>query len=467
MRVIGMLFGIPEEDQRRGPRRRPTRPAHRGGRADGGRARTPTFGSEMFDEYIDWRIEHPSDDLMTELLHTEFEDETGTTRTLTRDEALLYTTVVAGAGNETTTRLIGWAGKVLAEHPDQRRELVEDRSLIPNAIEELLRYESPGPQIGRYVPEDVEVYGQTVPAGSAMLFVVGAANRDERRYDDPDRFDIHRTIGQHLAFGYGIHFCLGAALARLEGRDRARRAARPLPRVGRRPRPRAGSRRRRRCAASRRSRCSRPVTAGSAGADTRRRYDSTLRRERAARDARAHRHRGRRARAGVVDPRLARRDDPRRRRAGRGERAHRVPPLRQRAGAARRGDAAPRRRGRASTSRSCGSTTSADAAARIFRHVVVVSARAGGAPLDPTLAEANRRQHDALLAAVGGAREPAGRAADRTLAAGDARRAVGRRRRTNGSSSTGSSTPSRRSAAITLGDRPRRRCDPRRPATDP
>jgi len=107
---------------------------------------------------------------------------------------------------------------VLAEHPDQRCELVESRSLIPNAIEELLRYEAPGPQIGRYMPQDVEVHGQNVPAGSAMLFVVGAANRDERRYEDPDRFDIHRSIRQHLAFGYGIHFCLGAALARLEGR---------------------------------------------------------------------------------------------------------------------------------------------------------------------------------------------------------------------------------------------------------
>src|SRR5262249_32741226 len=156
--------------------------------------------------------------LMTELLHTEFEDEHGVTRTLTRDEALLYTTVVAGAGNETTTRLIGWAGKVLAEHPDQRRDVVTDRSLLTNTIEELLRYESPGPQIGRYVPEDVELYDQKLPAGSCMLFLVSAANRDERRWDDADRFDVHRTIGQHLGFGYGIHYCLGAALARLQGR---------------------------------------------------------------------------------------------------------------------------------------------------------------------------------------------------------------------------------------------------------
>jgi len=217
MRVIGMLFGIPEEDQQAIREGSDANLRVKAGEAmqvsDGA-----TFGSERFAEYIDWRLEHPSDDLMTDLLHTEFEDEHGVTRTLTRDEALLYTTVVAGAGAETTTRLIGWAGKVLAEHPDQRREIVADRSLLQNTIEELLRYESPGPQIGRYVPEDVEVHGEVVPAGAAMLFVVSAANRDERKYENADRFDIHRQVGQHLAFGYGIHYCLGAALARLQGR---------------------------------------------------------------------------------------------------------------------------------------------------------------------------------------------------------------------------------------------------------
>ena len=217
MRVIGMLFGVPEEDLESVRDSTDANLRTRAGEAMHVEE-APTFGSEMFADFIDWRIDHPSDDLMTDLLHTEFEDEHGVTRTLTRDEALLYTTVVAGAGNETTTRLIGWAGKVLAEHPGQRRELVEDRSLIPNAIEELLRYESPGPQIARYLPEDVELYGETVPEGSVLLFVVSAANRDERRWDEADQFDIHRNIGQHLAFGYGIHYCLGAALARLEGR---------------------------------------------------------------------------------------------------------------------------------------------------------------------------------------------------------------------------------------------------------
>jgi cytochrome P450 len=217
MQMIGLLFGIPEADLEK-----VRQGADAQLRTEEGQpmkvSEDTSFGSEMFAEYIDWRVDHPSDDIMTELLHTEFEDEHGVTRCLTRDEALLYTTVVAGAGSETTTKLIGWAGKVLGDHPDQRRAVVEDRSLVPNAIEELLRYEPPGPQIGRYMPEAVELYGQTVPEGSTMMFLVGAANRDDRKYDDPDRFDVQRKIDRHLTFGYGIHFCLGAALARLEGR---------------------------------------------------------------------------------------------------------------------------------------------------------------------------------------------------------------------------------------------------------
>jgi cytochrome P450 len=155
---------------------------------------------------------------MTLLLTSEFEDEDGTRRTLTRQEVLTYTQVIAGAGNETTGRLIGWLGKVLSDHPDQRRALVADRSLIPNAIEETLRFEPTGLHVARYVTRDVEYHGTTVPEGSAMLLLLGAANRDERRYEQPDRFDLHRDLGQHLTFGYGLHFCLGAALARLEGR---------------------------------------------------------------------------------------------------------------------------------------------------------------------------------------------------------------------------------------------------------
>jgi cytochrome P450 len=89
---------------------------------------------------------------------------------------------------------------------------------VPNAIEELLRYESPSPVQARYVTKDVEHHGQVVAAGSALLLLNGSANRDERKFPDADRFDIHRRIDNQLAFGYGVHFCLGAALARLEGR---------------------------------------------------------------------------------------------------------------------------------------------------------------------------------------------------------------------------------------------------------
>jgi cytochrome P450 len=172
----------------------------------------------VFAEYIDWRYEHPADDLLTELLNAEYEDVDGERKKLTRDEVLGYVGLVAAAGNETTTRLIGWTGKVLAEHPDQRAEIAADRSLIPNAIEELLRFEPPSPVQARYVTQDVEYYGETVAEGSVMLLLTAAANRDSRHFPDGDRFDIHRKIDHHLSFGYGIHFCLGAALARLEGR---------------------------------------------------------------------------------------------------------------------------------------------------------------------------------------------------------------------------------------------------------
>src|SRR5205807_258557 len=180
MRTIGYLLGIPEDDQEAIRDQ-----LDEGLRLEAGEApKSPSFGTsgDMFGEYIDWRAEHPSDDLMTEMLNAEFEDETGTARRLTRDEILLYVNLIAGAGNETTTRLIGWTGKVLAENPEQRRELAEDRSLIPNAVEELLRYEAPSPVQSRYVARDVEHYGRKISEGSVMVLLNGSANRDERRY---------------------------------------------------------------------------------------------------------------------------------------------------------------------------------------------------------------------------------------------------------------------------------------------
>jgi cytochrome P450 len=211
-KVVGMLIGIPEEQTES------VRDHFDAMRRDRPHDHDGVFDGAIFADYIDWRIEHPSDDVMTQLLYAEFEDEAGVRRRLTREEVLAYVNIVAAAGNDTTRRLISWTGKVLAEHPDQRRMLVEDRTLAPKAIEEVLRFEPPPLMNCRYVARDSEWYGQTVPEGSTLAMLVPSANRDERRFEDPDRFDVHRKPGQIFTFGFGIHYCLGQALARLQGR---------------------------------------------------------------------------------------------------------------------------------------------------------------------------------------------------------------------------------------------------------
>lgn len=217
MRVIGMLLGIPEDDQVAVRDKTDANLRTEPGKPMAVKQEEVANGA-MFAEYIEWRAAHPSDDLMTQLLNAEFEDEHGEVRKLTRQEVHTYSAVIAGAGNETTGRLIGWLAKVLAEHPDQRRAVVEDPSLIPQVIDETLRFEPTGHAIARYVVHDVDYYGTTVPAGSAILLQMGAANRDPRRFENPESFDIFRSDLQHLTFGYGLHYCLGANLARLEGR---------------------------------------------------------------------------------------------------------------------------------------------------------------------------------------------------------------------------------------------------------
>ncbi|CAM2762155.1 cytochrome P450 [Mycobacterium intermedium] len=216
MRTIGYLLGIPEDSQ--------ADIRDRGGRTISLKEGTFTAVSDdlfeksyqVFSDYIDWRMEHPSDDLMTQLINAEVE-EGGVLRQLTRTEVLMYTTMIAGAGNETTTRLIGFIGQLLGEHPDQRRELVANPSLIPMAIEEVLRYQAPSPVQARHVAHDVESHGVTIPQGSVMLLLNGSANRDERKYPNGETFDIHRGA-PHLSFGHGLHFCMGSALARMQAR---------------------------------------------------------------------------------------------------------------------------------------------------------------------------------------------------------------------------------------------------------
>jgi len=173
---------------------------------------------EYLGKQLERRRTNPIDDMMSDLAHAEITDEDGSVHRLTDEQAIVFSNLLVSAGTETVARLLGFTAVVLAEHPDQRAELVADASLIPNAVEELLRYESPSPVQGRWTMRDVELHGEVVPKSSKVLLLTAAANRDERKFPDPDRFDIHRKIDHHVAFGYGIHFCLGAALARLEGR---------------------------------------------------------------------------------------------------------------------------------------------------------------------------------------------------------------------------------------------------------
>lgn len=179
---------------------------------------------------VEERRVEPRDDILSVLLHVDVDAEDGEgLRKLTMDEVLTWVIHLAGAGLETVARLLSFAGVYLARHPDQRALLVDDPGLVPGAVEELLRYEAPSPVNARWVEEDVELHGTTLPPGSKLLLLNGSAGRDEREFEDPDTFDVRRKVTRHLAFGYGTHYCLGAALARLEARVALRETLRRFP----------------------------------------------------------------------------------------------------------------------------------------------------------------------------------------------------------------------------------------------
>ena len=168
-------------------------------------------------ELMEMRRKDPQDDLLTGLVHAEIEED-GKTRTLTLEEILAFVQLISGAGTETVARLLGFAAVTLHRFPDQRQLLLDDPSLLSNAVEELMRFEAPSPTQSRWVARDVELHGVTIPRGAKLSLLNGSADRDERHFPDPDVFDVRRDIDRHLAFGYGAHFCIGAALARLETR---------------------------------------------------------------------------------------------------------------------------------------------------------------------------------------------------------------------------------------------------------
>ncbi len=173
---------------------------------------------EFFMEEALRRRDHPTDDIMSALVTMEFEDEHGVTRQLSDMEAVRYIHLLSAAGNETTARFTSWAGAVLAQFPEQRAKLVANPALIPNAVEEILRFEPPSMALARVATRDVTWHGQTVPEGSVVVLVTAATGRDQRQFPDPDVLDVERMMERHLSFGFGIHVCMGASLARLEAR---------------------------------------------------------------------------------------------------------------------------------------------------------------------------------------------------------------------------------------------------------
>jgi cytochrome P450 len=217
--VIGEMLGVPEAE-RNEIRLLTDDMMHIEEGATGPSDEAIAAGAKTYEYYaamIAERRAAPRDDLVSALLDAEL-DSGGSRRTLTEEEILSFIMLLNGAGIETVARLLSWAAVTLARNPDQREILAADPSLIPNAIEELLRYEAPSPVNGRWVTRPVTLHGVTIPAESKILMLNGSANRDPREFRDPDRFDVRRTMERHISFGFGPHFCLGAALARLEGR---------------------------------------------------------------------------------------------------------------------------------------------------------------------------------------------------------------------------------------------------------
>jgi cytochrome P450 len=219
-RVISALVGVPEEEREYARKLVDTLFHFEPGV---GMVNETSFNAQIelygyLGSLIDQRTADPRDDMISALAQAEITDEDGTTRRLDRDECATFAGLLFNAGTETVARLLGNAAVVLADHPDQRAHLVADPGAIPNAVEELLRYEAPSPVQGRWTTRETTVHGVTIPEDSKVLLLTGSAGRDERAFADADRFDVTRKMDHHLSFGYGIHFCVGAALARLEGR---------------------------------------------------------------------------------------------------------------------------------------------------------------------------------------------------------------------------------------------------------
>ena len=217
MMVICSFMGLPKEDHD-SVRKLVDASLHREEGQDSFDMDTMMRSIRYYDGALAIREFESRDDFISELITANVKLDDGTTRPLTQSERINFLSLTAGGGNETVARLVGWAGALLAEHPEQRKLLVDNPDLIPQAVEEILRFESPSPVQGRTVMKDIELHGTTIKKGSIVLLLTNSANRDADAYEDPDTFNIMREPKQHASFGFGAHFCVGAALARLEGR---------------------------------------------------------------------------------------------------------------------------------------------------------------------------------------------------------------------------------------------------------
>jgi cytochrome P450 len=215
MDVISEMLGVPPKD-RDELRRWADMVVHREEGVTGippGAAEGVSNLLAYFNDVLAERRTAPRDDLTSALLAAEVDGDR-----LDHVEVLAFLFLMIIAGNETTTKLLGNALYWLWRNPDQRERVQAAPALIPRWIEETLRYDGSTQALSRTVASDVELYGTRIPAGDWVVLLIGAANRDDRVFPDPDRFDIGRDTSALLSFGHGTHFCLGAALARLEAR---------------------------------------------------------------------------------------------------------------------------------------------------------------------------------------------------------------------------------------------------------
>jgi len=218
--VISELLGIPEDMRETihvmGSKTVLRDPDPAKGLADVRAAMGEVMG--LFAGMVAERRKSPKDDIISMLLQAELTDDDGTPYQLPDEAVIPQFLLLAGAGHETVMKTIGNGAVALQKFPDQRKLMIDDPGLIPNGVEEMLRFDNPAPTEARWTMKDVTLHGVTIPKDSRVALLQGAANRDERQYPNPDTFDLHRPIDRPLWFGFGIHLCLGANLARTETR---------------------------------------------------------------------------------------------------------------------------------------------------------------------------------------------------------------------------------------------------------